>query len=303
MKLFESEGVENITDRFYDYALTDKDIDALPPSDKNDFLTQNYRSCKMLRIAWENAVIDYSNQQEIEADKSCGIFKMSNSSTCVLVIGQVFRIRMGRSDNNKIKIVAFCGIYTSELVNFGILGEEQLVIQSNFKIMQGSREVSITSAQDFSYDGAIRSYIRRKRKIHTKLDELAYFYTQQYLNEIQNLGAKAIRLDDEVLIKKYCETLNPSAKDWEYQTIDTTYSWQRSITNARGMVSLIKPKGISEQQHKKLTDNYNLLYIVDAKNMILVFSINDKRQVLLRMVKIKNYDTANSFGDLAVVLA
>ena len=69
MKLFESEGVENITDRFYDYALTDKDIDALPPSDKNDFLTQNYRSCKMLRIAWENAVIDYSNQQEIEADK------------------------------------------------------------------------------------------------------------------------------------------------------------------------------------------------------------------------------------------
>ena len=33
MKLLEAEGIENITDRFYDYALTDKDIDNLPQND------------------------------------------------------------------------------------------------------------------------------------------------------------------------------------------------------------------------------------------------------------------------------
>lgn len=305
MKLLEAEGVENITDRFYDYALTDKDIDDLPQNDKNEILVKSYSGCKELRIAWKNAVIGYGGyENEFNKhkgiDKRCGIFKMFGGSSCILVLGQIFRIRKGISDNNKIQIVAFCGIYTSE---YAFRGEEELITNSNFTILQDDREVEITPAQDFSYDGVIQSYLRRKRKIHTKLDELAYFYTEQYLNEIEVLGAKAIRLDDEVLIKKYCETLNPSAKDWEYQTIDTSVKWMRNSTYAKGTITLQRPKEISVEEHKKLTYNYNMYYVVVAENMILIFSINAKKQVLLRMVKIKNYDTANSFGDLAVLLA
>lgn len=297
MKLFEAEGIENITDKFYDYALTDKDIDTLPPSDKNIILGKSYSNCKELRSAWEQAISGYSENKGI--DKRCGIFQM-DSSYCVLVIGQIFRIKRGTSDNNAMQIFSFCGI---RLSNYTFRGEEELSINSNFTILQDDREVKITSAQDFSYDGAIQGYIRRKRKIYTKLDELAYFYTQQYLNEIEQLGGKAIRLDYEVLIKDYCQTLNPRAKDWEYQTIDTSVKWMRNSTYAKGTITLERPKEISVEEHKKLTYNYNMYYVVVAENMILVFSVNDKRQVLLRMVKTKNYDTANSFGDLAVVLA